>query len=170
MSKFNHTQKFTKENNNSSDIILTKDSEWDMIDGELCKIIDFVPHTSIKDGKISKLNKTIPYASIAIECEKIPNKITGFITHKTDFIHLWTAFKERTIKQNEEVIIFWSKKHYKLKLLRFFPGFWPKLWVMICQKDAFKLMSDPNYKPELQGEARYNAEKSIIEWKPEIMK
>jgi len=111
----------------------------------------------------------MPYASVTMECKKIPNKITGFITNKMDFMHLWAAFKERTVKQNEEVIILWSKKHYKLKLLKFFSGFWPKLWIMICQKNAFKLISDPNYKPELQGEARHKAEKSIIDWKPEII-
>jgi hypothetical protein len=168
MSKFKYAQKFTKENNDLSDIILTKDSEWSMIDGELCKVIDFVPHTSIRDGKISKLDKTMPYASVTIECKKIPNKITGFITHKTDFMHLWTAFKERTIKQNEEVIIFWSKKHLK-SFAKIFSAFMPRLWVMICQKGAFELMTDPSYKSELQGEARYKAEKSIVEWKPEIM-
>jgi len=169
MPKFSRTQKFIKENNNSPDIILTKDSEWSKTDGELCRIIDFVPHTSVRDGKISKINKTMPYASVTMECKKIPNKITGFITNKIDFMHLWAAFKERTVKQNEEVIILWSKKHYKLKLLKFFPGFWPKLWIMICQKDAFKLISDPNYKPELQGETRHKAEKSIMDWKPEII-
>lgn len=155
--------------NNSSDITLIKDREWGLIDGELCRVIDFTPLASVKDGKVSNLSGTTPYASVTIECKKMSEKIIGFITHKTDFIHLWVAFKERTVKQNEEVIICWSKKHYKLKLLKFFPSFWPKLWVMICQKGAFELMTDPNYKPELQGEARYNAEKSIIEWKPEIM-
>lgn len=156
--------------NNSLDITLIKDSEWSVIDSEPCMVIDFIPWGSVKDGEISTINKTTPYASVHLECKRMQGqKITGFITHKMDFVHLWAAFKERTIKQNEEVIIFWSKKHYKLKLLKFLPGFWPKLWVMICQKGAFELMTDPNYKPELKGEARYLAEKPIVEWKPEIM-
>jgi len=155
--------------NNKSEITLIKDSEWSVIEGEPCRVIDFTPWGSVKDGKFVSPLKLMPYASIQIECKKLPGNITGFITNKMDFMHLWAAFKERTIKQNEEVIIFWSKKHYKVKLLKLFSGPWPKLWVMVCRKEAFEIMTDSNYKPELQGEARYNAEKPIIEWKPEIM-
>lgn len=149
--------------NNISEITLLKDSEWGVIEGEPCRVIDF-------DDTISKLGKLMPYASITIECKKVNKIIKGFITHKIDYIHLRKAFRERTIKENEEVIISWSKKHYKLKLMRVFPAFWPKLWVMICQKGAFELITNPNHRPELQDEARFLAEKPIVEWKPEIMK
>lgn len=148
---------------------LKKDKEWSIIDGKPCKVINFTPLATIENGKVIASNKTEPYASVILECKKLPQQTKGFICHKMDFQHLWAAFKERGVRENEEVIIFYSKKHYKLKLLRFLPGFWPKLWVMICQKGAFKLITDSNYKPELQGEARYKAEKPIIDWKPEIM-
>ena len=115
------------------EITLIKDGEWSVIDGEPCRVIDFTPWGSVKDGKFVSPLKLMPYATIHIECKKL-RKATGLITNKMDFMHLWAAFKERTIKQNEEVIIFWSKKNYKIKLLKFFPGFWPKLWVMVCQK------------------------------------
>ena len=151
-----------------SEITLLKDKQWSIIDGEFCRIIDFVPLGLIKDRKVLALNKTTPYASITLECKKLPNKITGFICHKIDFTHLWLAFKERGIKQDEEVIIFWSKKHYK-KLYKIFSPFLPRLWVMICPKGAFELEVDNNYKPELTGEARWNATKPIAEWKPEVM-
>jgi len=141
--------------NNPSEITLLKDKEWSIIDGEPCRIIAF-------DDTISKLDKLMPYAYITIECKKVKKIIKGFITHKVDYMHLRAAFKERTIKENEEVIIFWSKKHYKLKLMRFLPGFLPKLWVMICPKGAFELMTDPNHRPELHGEARYLAERPIV--------
>jgi hypothetical protein len=158
--------------NNLSDIILLKDRDWSVIDSELCRVIDFTPWVLVKDGKIGKLNITSPYASVHLECKKmLGKKITGFITHKVDFIHLWLAFKERTVKQDEEVLITWSRKHYKLnlKLLKFLTvPFWPKLWVMICPKGAFEL-EDRNYRPELAGEARWNAVKPIAQWKPEIM-
>lgn len=151
------------ENNPLDKIVLLRDREWSMIDGEPCRVIDF-------DDTISKLGKLMPYASINIECKKVKKVIKGFITHKIDYIHLRKAFRERTIKESEEVIIFWTKRNYKLKLMRFLPGFWPKLWVMICPKGAFELMTDANYKPELQGEARFLAEKPIVDWKPEIMR
>lgn len=157
--------------NDSSDITLLKDREWSIIADEPCRVIDFIPWGFIKDGTISTLSKTTPYASVNLECKTFSkHKIAGLITHKIDFIHLWTAFKERTVKQNEEVIIFWSKRYYKLKLMKFLPGFWPKLRVMVCQKGAFELMTDPNYRPELEGEARFMAECPIVDWKPSCWK
>jgi len=152
-----------------SEITLIKDSEWSVIDGEPCRILEFTPMVSVKDGEITTLDDSTPYASITIECKKIQGRIKGFVTHKVDFLHLWIAFKEKIIKENEEVIIFWTKKHYKVKLLKFLPSFWPKLWVMVCKKEAYEIMTDPNYKPELKGEARFEVEKPIIQWKPEIM-
>jgi len=150
-----------------SEVTLLKDREWIVIDGELCRVINFTPLGLIKDGKVLALNKWTPYASVHIECKKLPIKITGFICHKMDFMHLWLAFKERGIKQDEEVLIVWSKRHYK-KICKIFSAFMPRLWVMICPKGAFEL-EDPNCKPELKGEARFNAVKPIIDWKPEVM-
>jgi hypothetical protein len=102
-----------------------------------------------------------------MECKKLGKNITGYITHKMDFQHLWAAFKERMVREDEEVIIFWTKKHYKRGV--FFSAFMPRLWVMVCPKGAFELMTNNTYKPELTGEARWNAMKSIIAWKPEVM-
>ena len=147
---------------------LLKDSQWSAIDEKLCRVVDFVPMTSVEAGKISAIGKT-PYASVVLECQNMPTKIKGFITHKLDFIHLWTAFKERTIKQDEEVLIIWSKKHYKNMVYKIFSNFMPKLWVMICPKEAFEVATNPDYKPELNGEARAKAKYPIIDWKPEVM-
>ena len=69
--------------------------------------------------------------------------------------------------KDEEVIIFWTKEHYKRGV--FFSAFMPRLWVMVCPKGAFELMTNNTCKPELTGEARWNAKKPIIEWKPEVM-
>jgi len=148
---------------------LRKDSDWDTIDGEVCRVIKFSPNGAIKNGKIAMYNKMSPYASIIIECKKLPVETTGFICHKMDFMHLWKAFEERGIKENEEVLILWSKKHYN-KLYKIFAAFLPRLWVMICSKGAYESMSDPSYKPEIHGEARYKFERPIVEWKPEVMK
>jgi hypothetical protein len=147
---------------------MRKDSEWSVIDGEPCKVINFTPLALIEDGKVVVANKTEPYASIILECRKTPNTIEGFICHKMDFQHLWMAFKERGVKQNEEVIIIWSKKHLK-GFAKIFSSFMPRLWVMICPKGAFELMVDPNSRPDLKGEARFLAERPIAEWKPAVM-
>ena len=150
-------------------IVMLKDREWNEIDSEACRVINFTPLAAIENGEVKAFDKTTPYASVLLECKKIPTRIEGFITHKIDFIHLWVALKERVLAENEEVIVIWSKKHLKTSA-KLFSAVMPKLWVMICPKGAFELMTDPNSKPELNGEARWNATKPIIDWKPEVMK
>jgi len=158
-----------EETNIEQNEVMRKDSEWSTIDGEPCRVIHFTPMASVQNGKIVASNITDPYASVTLECKKLPNTIKGFITHKMDFIHLWTAFKERGIFNNEEVIIIWSKRHYKYKFLKLFSAAYPKLWVMICSKGALEIMVDSKHKPELTGENRWKATKPITEWKPEVM-
>lgn len=148
---------------------LKKDSEWSFIDSEPCKVINFTPLASIENGKVTAPNKTEPYASVILECKKLPQHIEGLVCHKMDFQHLWSAFKERGVQKDEEVIIFYSKKQLK-NYAKVLSIFMPRLWVMICKEGAFELMSTPNSRPDLQGEARFLAEKPLIEWKPEVMK
>jgi len=157
-----------------SKIVLIKDSEWSVIDGEACRVTSFDTLGSLVDtgGKVHAMGKTTPYAGVTIECKKLGKNITGYITHKEDFKHLWVAFKDRTVKDNEEVIICWTKEHYKVRSWvgkRLYSGFMPRLWVMVCLKGAYELIVDPNYKPELSGKARWDAMKPIIQWKPEVM-
>jgi len=153
---------------NLSEKHLLKDSQWSATDGEVCRVIDFTPMASIKEGKIFATDKSTPYASVVLECKKLPPETKGFITHKVDFMHLWLAFKERGIGQDEEVLIFWTKKHYR-KIYKIFSAFLPRLWVMICPKGAFELQTNPDHRPELNGEARLKAMLPIIDWKPEFM-
>jgi len=167
-----HADNNTKE---KSEVILLKDSQWRLIEEELCRVADFHPFplNSVKNGKVLSLDKTLPYASIHLECKKLPEEITGFITHKIDFIHLWMAFKEIIIKEDEEVLIIWTRKRYKNVVYKIsstiYSPLLPKLFVMICPKGAFELWNYPIYKPELMGEARWNASKPIVELKPECM-
>jgi len=151
-------------------ITILKNYDWNVIDGEACRVLEFQPMGSaIKEGKVQAMDKSTPYASITLECKKYPNKITAYITHKMDFQHLWEAFKERGVKDNEEAIVSYSKKFFK-SYAKIFSSFMPKLWITICPKGAFELMTDPENRPELQGEARFLAERPIAEWKPEVMK
>jgi peroxiredoxin len=59
----------------------------------------------------------------------------------------------------------------KIHSLADYRGRWilPNLWVMVCKRGAYELLTNPDSQPELQGEARFMAEKPIIEWKPELM-
>jgi len=156
-----------EQSNNS----LLNDSQWSVIDGEFCRVIDFTPLSgSVRDGQVSSLDKTTPYASVTLECKKLPSKTTGFITQKNDFLHLWLAFKERGVNQDEEVLIIWTKKQYKHIIYKVLSASMPKLWVMICPKNAFEISVNPDYRTDLQDEARWKAMASIDDWKPEVMK
>ena len=153
-----------------SRIVLLKDKEWSQIDGDACRITDFTPLGSVVDseGKVRAMDMTTPYASITIENRKLGKNITGYITHKIDFRHLWAAFRERALHEDEEVIIFWTTKNYK----RFIVGspMMPKLLVWVCPKGAFEIMTDDTYKAELTGAERFEAMRPIAEWKPDVMK
>jgi hypothetical protein len=155
---------------NESEIILLKDKEWSVIDGEPCRVTAFNPLGSFidVDGEVQSPDNFTPYAGITIECQKLGKNVSGFITHKIDFKHLWAAFRERTVKEDEEVIICWTRKNYKAGV-KYFSSFMPKLWVMICPKGAFELITDNSYKPELTGLERWEAHKPIVDWKPEVM-
>jgi hypothetical protein len=102
--------------NSETEIVLLKDSEWSKIDGQPCKVLHFTPFATIDNGKIKDTGFNMPYCALTIECRQLPNKATGYITHKIDFVNLWKVFKERGVHEQEEVIIFWTKENYKHRL------------------------------------------------------
>lgn len=136
-------------------LVLDTDKEWSEFDGEALRVLHFTPFSSIKNGKIlaGKLTDPYPHAILTLECKQVKGVrnhllIKGYIWHKIDFRHLWTVFEEFTVNENEEVIIFWTKQHYKIRWLRYFGGF-PKLRVDICRKGQLEFYADPeNWQPE----------------------
>ncbi len=141
---------------------------WNIIDGELCKVINFTPLVSIEDRKVTHFDNQMPYAYVTLECKKLLQQEKGAIFHKVDFLNLWNVFKERGVSEDEEVLLFWSKKHYKW-YAKIFSLFMPKLRVMVCKKSTFDLMSDPTLHPEITGEARTLATMPILDLKPKVM-
>jgi len=136
-------------NSKQPKISLRKDKEWKLIDSELCLVTNFTPlmGSTVEKGIVISPVTSTPYASVEIKCRKLEN-ITAYITHKIDFMHLWAAFKERgIIKEQEEVLIYWTTKHYKYRILKAISKFmltilgstpFPKLIVMICPKGTYK--------------------------------
>ena len=132
-----------------SEIILRKDKEWGLIDSDLCLVTNFTPlmGSSVKDGVVISPDVNMPYASVTIKCKKIKEEITGFITHKIDFVNLWHVFKEIGLnEEKEEVLIYWTTKHYKniiakiisVLALTFIGGTpLPKIFVMLYQKGTY---------------------------------
>jgi len=157
-----------RDNMTPSEIYLLTDKQWSVIDGEVCRATNF-------SNALPDIGRFTAYGSIDMECKKLPNKMKGIICHKTDFTNLYKAFnntliKNESDKQPAEVIISWSKKRYKNFLFSFFSFFLPRMIVLICPKEAYEFITDPEYKKEIQGEARFLKERSIIEYKPDVMK
>jgi len=173
--------------NTQPEIILRKDREWSLIDSELCLVTDFLPlmGSTVKDGIAISSVTNVPYASINIECKKIKEKITGFICHKMDFAHLWAAFRERGVnEEKEEVLIYWSTKHYKYKILKILSASMliilgathlPKIVVMVCPKGTYESRAN-GFKWPPKQEARLFVYilvfgiKSPSWWVPDVMK
>jgi len=147
--------------------VLGKELPLETIDKEICRVIKFTPHAKIANNKVVADSTTGPYAFLIIESEKLSTTAELPIFHKDDFKNIFEAFKER--KDNQEVLIVWSNRLYKNIVFKMSHSVLPKLIVWLCQKEAYELMTDQKYKPELTGEARFLAEKPILEWKPEVM-
>ena len=143
---------------------LLKHKDWLAIDGDICRATQFTPRAKVKNGKVVSPGVSTPYASLVLENPKFEQGTTAFITHKVDFLHLWTAFLDVGVKDDEEVLISWNKKQETV--LQFVARIMPKLWVAICRRGAYELSTDPNSRPELDELERLFAQKPIIDWLP----
>jgi hypothetical protein len=147
-----------------TEIVFLKDKEWGVIDGELCRVKVFTPLSArVESGRVIALDRTTPYASIVIECTKLPQDATGYITNRLDFLHLWSAFIERGVGEDEEVIVFWTRKNYKT-YARLLPSVgMPKLWVNIYRAGAYEMWTDPQVETTSEGL------QTLAQWKPDVM-
>ncbi len=150
--------------NNPPEITLLKDSDWNAVDGEICRVTDFA-QLVLKDGKIPKIGKTKAYASLILECPKFPNKIKGFVTNKKDFEHLWEATRRKGIGKDEEILIVWSAKKGGF-LSKIFHVSSPKMYVMVCRSGSCEKISNPDWLARNKGQASFLEAKPIKEWFP----
>jgi hypothetical protein len=152
---------------------LSKDSDWAFIDGRACEVLRFTPLAKLDDGEVISRDRTLPYAFIDMACLEsgvnLPAETVGAVCHKDDFIRLWAAFVERGVEDDEKVVILWSKKNLKAAVKLFSP-FMPRLAVTIFKAEAYQLLIDFKYRPELRGEARLLAELPTHHWQPDVWK
>jgi hypothetical protein len=150
---------------------LRKDSEWRAIEGLACRVTDFAPFSSVENGRVVAPNRTDPHASVMLECVGMPMPVKGFVTHRVDFIHLWAAFVERGVSDGEEVMVFWTRSHYKHRYMRLLWRVLPKMWVRIYPKGSLEMIErycDPDHALGLgEVEAAARAMLPIAEWKPD---
>ena len=104
----------------------------------------FIKHRKVFASKVN------PYARLYLKCKKVRRYIYGYIINKRDFKYLQYVFDKRTVQDDEEVIIVWTKKHYRIGRLRNFNCF-PRLWIMICHEGTFDSITDSNLKPEYKS-------------------
>ena len=104
-----------------------RDKDWEHLDGHLCKVSSFTPWASVMDGKVISSNKAMPYATIEIDevsLNKLPEPISGYITHSMDFTHLWHVFEVRGVQDDEVIAVIWTKQNYKSRVIRWFSAFY----------------------------------------------
>lgn len=138
------------------------------IDGELSRVIEFSPIASIKDGELHAPPVPSPYGILVVEYGKMPHKkLKWLVAHKTDFMHLWEIFKERGVKESEEVLIEYDSRRRKIltKLL-----FWcmPQMHFYIYPKGFFESLYYRGNHQRSSEEIFEDLEKyeCIQEWKP----
>jgi hypothetical protein len=149
------------------ELVILENRDWNLIKGKWLRVLEFNPLGKIENGQIIALDFFTPYASIRTESSKSPHIIHIYITHEIDFRHLWRVFKERPLGENEEVLVFCPKKYAK-KIPKFLSSGLPRMHVSIWSKGTFDLMTNPKYRPELEGEARRKARRLIKIYIPDV--
>jgi len=149
---------------------LLRDRDWEPLDGEICRVIKFTPLAGRIEGtEVKSFTRGLPYASIELESPALAEPTTGFITHKLDFEHLWEVFNVRGVGDDEEVIVIWNKSNLKRAAKLLPRSTMPGLVVWICPRNAYEVMNDETFRPELDGLARHKAARPIVEWKPDVL-
>ena len=144
--------------------ILGKDIAWNKINGELCRVLDFIPYASVRNGKVESAGISTPYASLTLECPKISENIGCPIIHRVDFIHLWGIFKERGLKEGEEVLA--GRYEYKTVLGKLFSSFLPKIYILIYPSGSYNKFNDKSWQEKTQGEAWTKAMRPTVKIDP----
>jgi hypothetical protein len=148
---------------------LLRDEDWRPLDGEMCRATAFTPLAGRVEGsEVKSSSKRLPYASIEIQARPFAERVTGFVTHKDDFQHLWHVFQVRGVADDEEVIVIWNKSALS-GVNRWVSRAMPGLMVWVCRRHTYELANDPNFRPELDVSERFDAMSPIERWEPSVL-
>lgn len=159
----------------NSQVGLRSDKQWSQLEGHLCRITGFMPvmRSEIKNGEVVGGDRQFPYAGFSIESRRIPKglEVMGFCTHKLDFENLWDVFNSGYLDTDtEEVLMFWSRKHYNSTAFKLLSTMSPKMVIMVCKKGTFATANNHTWP---KGEKlstmleRYNPH---MVWAPDAMR
>lgn len=161
---------------------LISDRDWASINAKVCLVTEFVPMAKLEGSRVVAV-PGLPYASVRLRCEGDPSEITGFITHRTDFLALSAAFGRRErvagchlevgspslgpgpLAENEEVWLVWAKDNYK-GFYRFVSRVLPALVVYVAAKGSFDIQVSGNYPSGLGEEAKWKLVAPLASWTP----
>ena len=74
---------------------LLKDKDWVAIEDKLCLVTEFVPMAAVQGGEVASAVAGFPLASVSLRPDT-GISCSGYITHKIDFMMLWSAFQGHT--------------------------------------------------------------------------
>lgn len=147
-------------NNRDESLIIGKDIPWENIEKDDLRVKDFTPFALVEQGKIKSPSTLLPYASLLVESPILPNEATLPVVHKVDFRNLWEVFKERGVKPEEEVVVFYAPSRGILSTLK------PKLHIYIYPKGHQEKIHNPKFESGLDTKTWRKWIKPIAEWHP----
>ena len=152
--------------NVSRELCLDTDKEWSVIEGESCRVLAFTPFSVIENGKIltGKLIEPYAHAILTLESKKVQGTLKGYVWHKLDFRNPWKVFEERKVRENEEVIIIWTKQNYKYTWQKYVSYFLPKLWIAIFPKGYLEMKADPSLRPKSMSPREFFCPIEVFKW------
>jgi hypothetical protein len=152
---------------------LVTDRDWAFLEGKPCVVTRFDPLAVVDDGRVKSLSWRTPYAMIQFKCyelgEGAPDTITGGVFHKQDFERLWQTLMDRGVRDDETVVVIWSKRNLPFGT-RSLAMFMPRLAVLVFKTDAYRGLLDNDFRPEITGEERFYASMPIERLQPSIWK
>ena len=146
--------------------LVGRDIPWSTVEGQLCKVIVFVPISTIESGKIKEPAMKLAYGGVTVEVmgfesRNIPKQIVLPVLHRLDFRNLWYLYEERGVGPQEEVLISYDPLKRK-KIIGLFHRSLPSLPIKVYRCGSIQLIYDwstgkreyPYCEPILELDAR----------------
>jgi len=159
--------------------LIGRDLSWGAIEGQYCRVKHFTPFAIVESGKVKEVSRTLPYASLLVECPKAFEEASMPVIHKLDFRNLWEVFMERKVygdtrdygvSTEMEVLVVYAPLKRR-KLAKLFSGVLPSLVIQLYPKGSLERLEG---KPDtgLSAEEYLKSLLPIAEWdaRPEELK
>jgi len=146
----------------SEPLLIGKDIPWGTIEEQYCRVKHFTPFAIVESGKVKEVSRTLPYASLLVECPKVFKEASMPVLHKLDFRNLWEVFKEIGVSTEMEILVVYAPLKRR-KLAKLFSGVLPSLVIQLYPKGSLERLER---KPDTQlpAEEYLKSLLPIAEW------